>query len=178
MSHLSATLWVDAPAPVVYDLLADPARAPDWQTLLTEMGPIAGRPGGIGSSYLGYYRVAGRKLPAHFVVTAAERPTLHQVNGTTTGGWNRWTHLLEPEGDRCRLQITMEYELPGEIIGSLFGMLTGNRIEREFQRSYERLQRLAEDAARSAAPPDIPSIDGHATDERERRADRAEAAAG
>jgi polyketide cyclase/dehydrase/lipid transport protein len=178
MSHLFTVLQVDAPADVVYDLLADPARAPDWQTLLTEMGPIAGRPGGIGSSYLGSYRVAGRKLPAQFVVTAAERPTLHQVNGTTTGGWNRWTHLIEPEGDRCRVQITMEYELPGEIVGSLFGMLSGNRIEREFRRSYERLQQLAEETARSRPSSASPAIGALSIDELERDGEPAEAAAG
>jgi hypothetical protein len=106
------------------------------------MGPISGRPGGIGSSYIGYYRVAGRKLAGRFVVTAAERPTLHQVNGTTTGGWTRWTTIIEPAGDHCVVRVDMEYELPGEIVGSLFGMLTGNRIEREFRASYDRLRAL------------------------------------
>jgi ribosome-associated toxin RatA of RatAB toxin-antitoxin module len=147
MSHLSTTLAVDAPATAVYDLIADPARSPEWQTLLAEMGAISGRPGGIGSSYVGYYRVAGRKLASRFVVTAAERPTLLQVNGTTTGGWTRWTTTIEPDGNRSRLRISLDYELPGEIIGSLFGMLTGNRIEREFRRTYDRLKRLAESSA-------------------------------
>jgi len=181
MSHLSTMLEVDAPAEVVYDLLADPVRAPEWQSLLTELGPVSGRPGGIGSSFVGYYRVAGRKLPAQFVVTAAERPSLHQVNGTTTGGWNRWTHVIEPDGDRCRVRISMEYELPGEIVGSLFGMLTGNRIEREFRHSYEQLQRLAEATARSAPPRGPAPVEGDvAPDERRRARDAepAEAAAG
>ena len=142
MSHLSTTLTVEAPADAVFDVIADPARSPEWQTLLVEMGPISGRPGGIGSSYIGYYRVAGRKLAGRFVVTAAERPTLHQVAGTTTGGWTRWTTIIEPAGDRCVVRVDMEYELPGEIVGSLFGMLTGNRIEREFRASYDRLRSL------------------------------------
>ena len=142
MSHLSTTLTVEAPADAVFDVVADPARSPEWQTLLVEMGPISGRPGGIGSSYIGYYRVAGRKLAGRFVVTAAERPSLHQVNGTTTGGWTRWTTIIEPAGDRCVVRVDMEYELPGEIVGSLFGMLTGNRIEREFRASYGRLRSL------------------------------------
>jgi len=170
MSHLSTTLLVDAPAEVVYDLLADPARAPEWQSLLTELGPVSGRPGGIGSSFVGYYRVAGRKLPAQFVVTAAERPSLHQVNGTTTGGWNRWTHVIEPEGEQCRVRISMEYELPGEIVGSLFGMLTGNRIEREFRQTYERLKQLAETAATAEGPPVARAIDRGASDRLAERA--------
>ena len=144
MSHLSTTVRIEAPAAVVFDLIADPARSPEWQTLLAEMGDIAGRPGGIGSSFVGFYKVAGRKLASRFVVTAAERPRIFQVNGTTSGGWARWTTMLEPDGSGCTIEVRLEYELPGEIVGSLFGLLTGNRIEREFRRTYENLKRLAE----------------------------------
>ena len=94
MSHLSTTLRIEAPASAVFDLIADPARSPEWQTLLVEMDDVAGRPGGVGSSFSGYYRVAGRKLAARFVVTAAERPTLFQVSASTTGGWARWTTMI------------------------------------------------------------------------------------
>jgi len=135
MSHLSTTVRIEAPAAVVFDLIADPARSPEWQTLLAEMGDIAGRPGGIGSSFVGFYKVAGRKLASRFVVTAAERPRIFQVNGTTSGGWARWTTMLEPDGSGCTIEVRLEYELPGEIVGSLFGLLTGNWIEREFRRT-------------------------------------------
>jgi hypothetical protein len=144
MSHLSTTLRIEAPAAVVFDVIADPARSPAWQTMLVEMGDIAGRPGGIGSSFVGYYRVAGRKLTGRFVVTAAERPTLFQVHGTTTGGWTRWTTMIEPSGSTCELHVSLEYELPGEIVGSLLGLLTGNRLEREFRRTYDNLKRVVE----------------------------------
>jgi hypothetical protein len=144
MSHLSTTLRIEAPAHDVFDLIADPARNPEWQTLLVEMGDIAGRPGGIGSSFVGFYRVAGRKLASRFVVTAAERPTVFQVSGTSTGGWARWTTMIEPDGPSCTVQIGLEYELPGEIVASLFGLLAGHRIEREFRRTYNNLKMLAE----------------------------------
>jgi hypothetical protein len=153
MSHLSTVLVVDAPAVTVFDIVADPTRSPEWQTLLAEMGEIAGRPGGVGSSYIGFYRVAGRRLASRFIVTAAERPTLHQVAGTTTGGWARWTTMIEPRGGQCQVRISLEYELPGEIVGSIFGMLTGNRIEQEFRRTYDRLKKLAETAARTEPTP-------------------------
>jgi ribosome-associated toxin RatA of RatAB toxin-antitoxin module len=150
MSHLSTAIHVAASPEIVFDIVSDPARAPDWQSLLAEMGEISGRPGGVGSSFVGYYRVAGRRLEGRFVVTAAERPTLHQSAGTTLGGWARWTTLISPSGDGVEVRISLEYELPGEIVGSLFGMLTGNRLEREFVRSYENLKRVAEaEAARA-----------------------------
>ena len=153
LSHLSTVLVVDAPAVTVFDIVADPTRSPEWQTLLAHMGGIAGRPGGVGSSYLGYYQVAGRRLAGHFIVTAAERPTLHQVFGTTTGGWARWTTMIEPRGRQCELRVSLEYELPGEIVGSIFGMLTGNRIDKEFRRTYDRLKQLAEDVATTEPTP-------------------------
>jgi len=149
MSHLSTTLRIGAPATAVFDLIADPARSPDWQTLLVAMGEITGRPGGIGSSFVGFYRVAGRKLAGRFVVTAAERPGLFQVNGTTTGGWARWTTMIEPAEAGCDLQVSLEYELPGEIDGSILGLLTGKRIGREFLDTYDNLKRLAETGSAS-----------------------------
>ena len=166
MSHLSTTLSVEAPAVAVFDLVADAARSPEWQSLLVEMGSVSGRPGGVGSSYVGYYAVAGRKLPSRFVVTAAERPTLHQVHGTTTGGWARWTTMIEPDGERCTVRVTLEYELPGEIVGSLFGMLTGNRIAREFRRTYASLKRIAETEATADGPPVVATPRGRTSDDR------------
>ncbi|HLO36205.1 MAG TPA: SRPBCC family protein, partial [Candidatus Deferrimicrobium sp.] len=144
MSHLSTSLRIEASAAAVFDLIADPARSPEWQTLLVEMGNISGRPGGVGSSFVGFYRVAGRRLASRFVVTAADRPRLLQVSGTTTGGWVRWTTVLEDDGTGCQVQVTLEYELPGEIVGSLLGLLTGNRVEREFLRTYDNVRSLVE----------------------------------
>ena len=152
MSHLSTTIHVDASPEIVFDLIADPLRGPEWQTMLAEMGEISGRPGGVGSSYIGYYRVAGRRMEGRFVVTAAERPRIHQAAGTTRGGWARWTTMIDPSDGGADVRISLEFELPGEIVGSLFGLLTGAGIERAFNRTYENLRRVAEaDAARAGA---------------------------
>jgi uncharacterized protein YndB with AHSA1/START domain len=152
MSHLATTIRVAAPPEIVFDLVADPSRGPQWQTMISDMGEISGRPGGVGSSYIGYYRVAGRRLEGRFVVTAAERPTLHQAAGTTRGGWARWTTMIEPVDGGSEVRVDLEFELPGEMIGSLFGKLTGNRLEQELNKTYDNLRRLAEAEARRAEP--------------------------
>jgi hypothetical protein len=160
LSRLSTTLRIGAPASAVFDLIADPSRSAEWQTLLAEMGDIAGRPGGIGSSFVGSYRVAGRRLAARFVVTAAERPTLFQVNGAATGGWARWTTVIEPAGeDACDLDVELEYELPGEVVGSILGLLAGKRVAREFRRTYESLRRVVEAASTQPAELDAATPD-------------------
>jgi hypothetical protein len=149
VSHLSTTIHVEAPPEIVFDLIADPLRAPEWQTLLAEMGEISGRPGGVGSSYTGYYRVAGRRMEGRFVVTAAERPRIHQAAGTTRGGWARWTTMIDGAGGGSEVRVSLEFEVPGEIVGSLVGLLTGTRLQRAFHRTYASLKRVAEaDAAR------------------------------
>ena len=150
LSHLAATIHVDASPEIVFDLLADPSRGPEWQTMLAEMGEVSGRSGGVGSSYVGYYRIAGRRIEGRFVITAAERPTLHQAAGTTRGGWARWTTMIEPAGRGANVRVSLEYELPGEIIASVLGLLTGTRLQRAFRRTYANLKRVAEaDAARA-----------------------------
>ena len=150
MSHLSTTLHVDAPPEIVFDLIADPSRGPEWQKLLVELGEISGRPGGIGSSYTGYYHVTGRRIEGRFVVTAAERPKLYQSAGTARGGWARWTTFIEPGDGGADVRVSLEYELPGEILGSLLGLLTGSRLQDAFNRTYAELKAVAEaDATRS-----------------------------
>jgi hypothetical protein len=160
MSHLSTTIHVEASPEVVFDLVADPLRGPEWQTMLADMGEVSGRPGGVGSSYVGYYRVAGRRIEGRFVVTAAERPLIHQSAGTTRGGWARWTTLIEPSGTGSDIRASLEFELPGEIVGSLFNLLTGTRIKAAFHRTYANLKRVAEaDAARAL---DVATLGGSA----------------
>jgi polyketide cyclase/dehydrase/lipid transport protein len=151
VSHLSTTLHVGASPELVFDLIADPSRGPEWQKLLVELGEISGRPGGVGSSYTGYYHVAGRRIEGRFVVTAAERPKIYQAAGTARGGWARWTTLIEPADGGSTIRVSLEYELPGEIVGSLLGLLTGSRLQDAFSQTYAELRRVAEaDAARSA----------------------------
>jgi uncharacterized protein YndB with AHSA1/START domain len=151
MSHLSTTLYVDAPPEIVFDLIADPSRGPEWQKLLVELGEISGRPGGVGSSYTGYYHVAGRRIEGRFVVTAAERPKIYQAAGTARGGWARWTTVIEPADGGSAMRVSLEYELPGEIVSSLLGLLTGSRLQNAFVQTYAELKRVAEaDVARSA----------------------------
>ena len=144
MTHLSTTVRVDATPEMIFDIVADPTRAAEWQSLVAEMVEICGRPGGVGTSYAAHYRVAGRRLETRFVVTAAERPTLLSVAGTTRGGWVGWTTVIETDEEGATVRASLEFELPGEIVGGLFGLLTGNRVEREFRRTYGNLKRLAE----------------------------------
>lgn len=147
MSHLSQTVHIDADREIVFDLLADPDRAPEWQGLVTDVRDVRGAPGTVGSTVTWLLRVSGRQLDARWTITGAERPVRLESHGTTTGGWARSTIELRPSGTGTTLVAAVDYELPGDILGGFLGLLTGNAIEREFRRSYWRLKGLAEAAA-------------------------------
>ena len=71
-----------------------------------------------------------------FVVTAADRPTLHQAarNDARRLGPLDDDHRAGRGGSDVR--ISLEYELPGEILGNLFRVLTGAGVQRVFHRTY------------------------------------------
>ena len=77
MSHLSTTLMVDASAEVVYDLLADPARAPEWRSL-PEPSWDRSPAGPVGSARASWAITASPagSCPPSSSSLAAERPSL------------------------------------------------------------------------------------------------------
>ena len=47
--------------------------------------------------------------------------------GTARGGWARWTTFIDPADGGSEVRVSLEYELPGEIVRSVLGALTGSR---------------------------------------------------
>jgi hypothetical protein len=157
MRQLATSFEVEAGPERVYDIVADPRRHMEWQTAVRQILAVSGRGGGIGSSYTARYRVAGRALEARFVVTAADRPSLHRVSGTSAAGAATWTTTLTAADDRRTIvAITLDYELAGNLFGGLVGLFAGRRIDRDFHRAYGRLRTLVEREASAAE-----EVEGH-----------------
>lgn len=153
MSHLTAHLRVRVPPETVFDLVADPARAPEWQSLVASVRDPTGVSGTVGSAFTGVIEVAGRAIQARFLVTAASRPHRFEVTATTAGGWARTTVAIAPDGSGSAVEVRLDYELAGETLGGLLGMLTGNAIEREFLTTVRRLATVAEATVAGGPPP-------------------------
>ena len=96
MSHLSTTVRVEASPEVVYDIVADPARGPEWQTLVAELGEIVGP---AGRRRVELHRLLPGRRPAPRGPVRRDRrgaPDVPPGAGTTRGGWARWTTMIEP----------------------------------------------------------------------------------
>ena len=148
MSHLTTRVRVAAPPETVFELVADPSRAPDWQTLVASVRELEGPPGVVGSSFTGLIRIPGRAIEARFAVTAANRPNRLEITVTTAGGWARTTVAIAPDEAGSTVDVRLDYELAGETLGGLLGLLTGNAIEREFAATARRLAAAADSGDR------------------------------
>ena len=161
MGHIETRFRVAAPPDRVFDLVVDTVRYPVWQTMLQELLGRSGPADAVGASFAGRYRVLGRNLHARFVVTSAIRPYLHELTGTTRGGWARWsTHVMAEPDDPVRLgaagslvRIELEYRLSGDLFGGFLALLTDPVLRREVERTYGQFRVLAEaaEAAEAAA---------------------------
>lgn len=144
MGELSERVRIAAPAEVVYDLVDDPARFAEWQPYVTLVTDLAGRPEGIGTSFLATYRLFGRRLLTRWVITAAEHGRLLETTGTTSGGWAHWRFALDPAGDGTMLLTTLDYRLPGLIFSGPVAFVAQAVLRRRLHETIRNLGRLAE----------------------------------
>jgi uncharacterized protein YndB with AHSA1/START domain len=167
MGHIETRFTVAAPPARVFDLVVDPERFPEWQTMTLVLLSRNGPADAIGASFTARYRVLGRDLHGRFVVTAVIRPYLYELTGTTRGGWARWSTHIEPDPAssgavraRSLVRVELEYRLPGDLLGGFLGLLAHPVLTREVDRTYERLRDLAEAAEATEAGATRPSQTG------------------
>jgi hypothetical protein len=103
------TKAVAAAQPVVWDVLADVSRWPDWTASMTSVRPTEPGPIGPGS----VVRIKQPKLPpATWRVTEFEPGSsftwVSRAPGVTTTAW----HRLDPEGDRTRATVGISQHGP------------------------------------------------------------------
>jgi hypothetical protein len=160
MGHIETRFTVAAPPDRVFDLVVDTSRYREWQTMTDALLARSGPADAVGASFAARYRVLGRNLHGRFVVTSAIRPYLHELTGTTRGGWARWSTHIDPEADptgvagpRSLVRVELEYRLPGDLFGGFLGLLAHPVLSRELDRTYQKLRELAEaaEAAEAAA---------------------------
>jgi hypothetical protein len=152
MRHLGTRIHVAAPLGLVFELVADPRRYREWQTAIVSVDEVHGAWPAAGSSYSAIYEILGRRLHGHFVVTAAEPPTVLRVQGTTAGGWTSWSTRIESGDGQSIISVDLDYQLPPSMLAGALGPVAGFVLGRELRRTYEVLRVLAESESESRVP--------------------------
>jgi uncharacterized membrane protein len=124
---------ISKPQEVVYALVRDLERAPEWQSSLESLDVHAGTE---------VRRVGGIRREATFLVVEDDPPR-HLAITSDGGPVNaRATFDLEPDGDGTRVVFMLELELHGP--ARFAGRFAKTAARREVRSSLEKLKEVAE----------------------------------
>jgi len=124
---------VEKPQELVYALVRDLERAPEWQPSLEAVDVHAGTE---------VRRVAGIRQEATFLVLEDDPPRRLAISSEGGPATVRATFELEPNGDGTLVVFTLEVELRGA--ARVAGGLAKGAAHREVRTSLRRLKEVAE----------------------------------
>ena len=129
-----ASVTINAPIEKFFDVIADYGQMAQYSPI-SEVTNIKGNPGEKGTSADYTYHVLGIKFTMHTTILEAERP--RKVTTEETGGLSgkfEWT--LETQGPATKVDVRIDYSVPGGIIGKIANQLL---LERMNQKNMESM---------------------------------------
>ena len=121
------------PQELVFALVRDLERAPEWQESLESVDLHAG---------IEVRRVAGLRQEATFLVVEDDPPRRLAITSESGPADARATFELEPSGDGTLITFTLEVELHGA--ARFAGGLVKTAAQREVRSSLQKLKEVAE----------------------------------
>lgn len=145
MAHIEHTIDIAAPPERVFEDLIDLHRLDRWSTITASHdGPDEKVQ--AGQEFRQDLRVAGLKLPTTWKCTECDPPRSVAYEATSSGGGSlTMRQVVVPTDGGSRVELVVDYELPGSFLGELLDRLyVERRNEREAQHSLENLKDLIE----------------------------------
>ncbi len=130
---IDESIEIEKPPEVVWTLVRDLERAPEWQESLESVDVHAGTE---------VRRFAGRTQEATFVVVEDDAPRRLVITSEGGPAYARATLDLSAAGDGTRVEFTLELELHGA--ARLAGGIVRSAAQREVSANLQRLKELAE----------------------------------
>lgn len=130
----------------VFEVLTDLDLLPSWSTITVSTEDAPAQPIGEGDTFRQTLRVLGRNFDTRWTVTQLRRPEkVAYTSQTQDGGTLRMAQTVSQDGGKSRVDVELDYELPGGVIGELFdAVYAERRNERELEHSLENLKDLVE----------------------------------
>lgn len=146
MAHIERRITIDATPEEVFTVLTDLDRLPDWSTVTVETHDTP--EGGLrnGQTFRQTLRILGRTLEADWRVEDLKAPNSVAYTATAPGGGTlRMAQHVHPEGKGSRVELDLDYDLPGGFAGeALNRAYLERRNEREAEHSLQNLKELVE----------------------------------
>jgi uncharacterized membrane protein len=145
MTRFERTIEIDAPPDAVFPELVDLHRLDRWSTITdSHEGPEGNVE--AGHQFKQSIRVAGIKLPTEWRCVQCDPPSTVVYEATSAGGGRLdMRQVVTPTAAGSRVELTVDYDLPGGFLGDLLDRLyVERRNEREAEHSLQNLKDLVE----------------------------------
>jgi hypothetical protein len=118
MGHLNRTTVVACDPQVVFGVLSDVDRLPEFSEMTVGIRNSPGRALRAGDRFEQVVRVLGKELESEWQVVAVEEPSLLHLVGTAPAGAKATLiERLSAEGQGTRVELDVEYDMPLGILG-------------------------------------------------------------
>jgi len=148
MAHIERSIDIEASPDDVFKVLTDLDRLPDWSTITVSTHDAPSGDLKAGDTFRQTLRVLGRTIDCDWRVTEADPPNRIAYEATAAGGAHlRMAQQVRGDGDRSRVELDLDYELPGGFVGELVDRAyVERRNEREAEHSLHNLKDMIEGA--------------------------------
>jgi uncharacterized membrane protein len=150
VGHIKRSIEIQAAPERVFDRLVDLDGLPDWSTIVASTSKAPHRPLQAGDTFEQVIRVADHELESRWEVAELERPqhVLYRATGVLGGRLEMRQTVASLEGERSRVELEVDYTLPGGILTALIDRLGVEQAnEREAERSLQQLKHVIESSA-------------------------------
>jgi uncharacterized protein YndB with AHSA1/START domain len=147
VSHVSATINIDAPPERVWEVALDPKRLADWVTIHRKLHEAPQGPVAKGDEMVQTLHLRGANFKVRWKASEVDAP--HRVVWNGRGPLHSQactSYELEPDGNGgTRFLYENDFTAPGGPLGAAASrIVTGDVPQREAKASLERLKRLVE----------------------------------
>lgn len=145
--HVERTIEIDAPPDVVWKVMSDVEKWPEWTPSMRRIEKMGDAPFGKGSSV----RVAPRGAPrAVWTVTELEENRSFTWEASTANSHAVARHVIEPDGAGSK--VTLSVTITGSWLIRVLGPVMAITIRRGVRQEAEGLKRRSEELAKAVPP--------------------------
>ncbi len=148
MSMVQASIEIDAPPELVYDLMLDASRLHEWVTIHRKVNRVDKGTPRVGFEMDQTLSLRHANFKVHWTLTEADRPRAATWEGHgPAGSYARTSYRLTViDGGRTRFEYENEFKAPGGVVGAAASrVIVGGVPEREANRSLHNLKALLEE---------------------------------
>ncbi len=148
MAHIERSIDIEASPEAVFKVLTDLDRLPDWSTVTISTHDAPDGDLKVGDTFHQTLRVLGRNIDCDWRVTEVDPPNRIAYEATAPGGGQlRMAQHVGRQGNQSRVELDLDYDLPGGFAGELLDRAyVERRNEREAEHSLHNLKELIEGA--------------------------------